>query len=147
MDPTLKLVFSIIAAAAVLLNLYGAFTANRKLFLWGLCLFSILPIIGETTGFFTDKTFVHVAVALLYIVQLILAFPVAMDATNQNSAVSTLTLKIALSLLLINVGGIFYILCFNAGVPHRFGYCHAVIALSILYVIVRRMGGKPFWNK
>ena len=146
MDSTVKLVFSIIAAAAVLLNLYGAFTANRKLFLSGLSLFSILPIIGETMGLIQEGTPVHLAVMGLYIVQLILAFPIAMDTTNETGNVSKLITKIALSMLIINIGGAIYILCFNAGVPHRFGYCHIVIALSILYVMIRRMGGKVYWK-
>jgi len=147
MDPTVKLIFSIFAGATVLLNLYGAFTANRKLFLWGLCLFSILPIIGEATGFNTDKASVHIAVIILFVVQLILTLPVTRDTANDNNAVvSKLIFKMMLSVLVINIGGIIYILCFNSGVPHRFGYCHAVIALSILYVMIRRMSGKAFWN-
>lgn len=147
MDPTVKLIFSIFAAATVLLNLYGAFTANRKFFLWGLCLFSVLPIIGESTGFSTDGASVHIAVLTLYVVQLILTFPVARDTANDNNAVvSKLIFKMMLSALVINIGGVIYILCFNSGVPHRFGYCHIVLALSILYMMSRRMSGKAFWS-
>src|ERR1700753_2686896 len=124
MNSTVLLVFSIFGAAMVLLTLYGTFKANRKLFLSGLCYFSLLPIIGESMAYNADKASVHVIVAMVYLAQFVLAFPSKIEYGADNAAAGKLVSKIALALLIFNIGGAVYIFCLNAGVPHRFGYCH-----------------------
>ena len=49
MDSAINLIFTVVGGILALLTLYGAFMAHRKAFLSGLCFFSFLPIIGETT--------------------------------------------------------------------------------------------------
>jgi len=139
MNPTVELIFTVLGAALTLLTLYGAATLSRKLFLSGVCYFSILPIIGESMRYGDDKATIHVMVAVLYLVQLILTFPNAIVYGPENTAAVKITSKNALAVLVINVAGAAFILCLNAGVPMQFGYYHLVIALAVLYLIIRKV--------
>ena len=139
MNPTVELIFTVLGAALTLLTLYGAATLSRKLFLSGVCYFSILPIIGESMRYGDDKATMHVIVAILYLVQLILAFPNTIVYGPENTAAAKLASKVALAILVINVAGAVFIFCLNSGVPAQFGYYHAVIALAVLYLIIRRV--------
>ena len=148
MDSTTELIFTIAGGALTLLCLYGAFTGNKKLFLSGLCYFSILPIIGESMGYNADKASVHVIVVLVFITQIILTFPSNIEYGPENTAANKLVGKISLAILIFNIGGIIYIFCLNSGVPARFGYFHVALSLAILYIMFKRMGGKgPVWVK
>src|SRR5271165_14196 len=111
MNSTVELIFTILGAAFTLLTLYGAVVLSRKLFLSGLCLFSLLPIIGESMAYNADKTAIHVMVALLFLVQLILAFPNTIVYGPENTAAVKITSKVALAFLVINVAGALFILC------------------------------------
>lgn len=147
MNSTVLWIFSIFGAAMVLLTLYGAVVANRKFFLSGLCFFSILPIIGEMMGYNADKASVHIIVALVFVAQFILMFPNTIEYGKENIAAGKLVVKISLAVLVFNIGGIIYIFCLNAGVPHRFGYCHIAFSLMILYIIFKRMSSGAIWVK
>lgn len=147
MNSTVLWIFSIFGAALTLLTLYGAVKADKKLFLTGLCYFSILPIIGESMGYSADKASVHIIVVLVFITQFILAFPSKIEFGADNIAAVKLVGKISLVLLIFNIGGIIYIFCLNAGVPHRFGYCHVALSLAILYVMIKRAGSNGVWLK
>jgi len=147
MNPTVKLIFSIFGAVLTLLTLYGAVKADRKLFLSGLCFFSLLPIIGESMAYNADGASVHIIVVLVFISQFVLAFPNSIDY-NDNAAAGKLVSKIALALLIFNIGGIIYIFCLKAGVPRRFGCCHIAFALAIIYIQIKRMTSTgPLWAK
>ena len=141
MNPTVTLIFTIVGGALVLLNLYGALKSDRKLFLSGLCFFSILPIIGESMTYSTDKAPVHVIVVLVFIAQIILTFPNNIQYGPENTAAGKLVMKIVLALLVFNIGGILYVLCLNSGVPAQFGYYHVAFSLSIIYMIFKRLNG------
>jgi len=140
MNSTVNLIFTVVGGALVLLTLYGAVTLNRKLFLSGLCFFSLLPIIGEGMAYSADtKALVHFIVLSVFVVQLILAAPTNISYDFTNVAASRLTGKIALALLVINVIGAVYIFCLKADVPVQFGYYHIGLSLAIIYVIFKRM--------
>jgi hypothetical protein len=147
MDSTVKLIFSIFAAATTLLTLYGAVKADRKLFLSGLCFFSILPVVGESMAYNADGASLHVIVALVFLTQFVLAFPNNIEYGADNIAAGKLTTKIALALLIFNIGGIIYVFCLKSMVPHRFGYCHIALSLAIIYAMVRRMTNNGVWLK
>jgi len=146
MDSTINWIFTILGAALVLLTVYGALKSDRRLFLSGLFYFSFLPLIGESIAYCTDKASVHVIVIFVFLVQLALAFPNNMSYGTDNVAATKLSAKIAVAFLLINIGGIVYIFHLNSGVPVQFGYYHVVLALAILYLLIRRTGGAS-WNK
>lgn len=139
MNQTMNLIFTIVGGALVLLNVYGAITLNRKAFLSGLCFISILPLIGEGMAYNADKASVHVIVIFVFITQIVLAFPNNIIYGPDNLAASKLATKIVLALLIFNIGGVVYIFCLNAGVPVQFGYYHAVFALTIIYLLIKRM--------
>jgi hypothetical protein len=146
MDKTIELIFTIYGGALTLLTVYGAFKANRKLFLSGICFFSILPIVGESMSYSADKGMVHVMVIMIYVTQFILAFPSNIQYGAENTAAGKLVAKIALGLLATNTAGGVYILCLHAPVPIWFGYMHVVMSLAIIYIIIRRATGKG-WAK
>jgi hypothetical protein len=99
MDKTIELIFTIYGGALTLLTVYGAFKADRKLFLSGICFFSILPIVGESMSYSADKGMVHVMVIMIYVTQFILAFPSNIQYGAENTAAGKLVAKIALGLL------------------------------------------------
>ena len=146
MNPTVTLILTIVGAALVLLNIYGAVKADRKLFLSGLCFFSFLPIIGESIGYNADKAPVHILVILVFIAQFILALPNNIQYGPENTAAGKLVMKISLALLVFNIGGVLFVLCLNSGVPAQFGYYHVAFSLSLLYLIIKRINGSA-WAK
>lgn len=141
MNSTVELIFTIAGAALVLLTVYGALKLNRKLFLSGLCLFSIIPLIGESMAYGADKTSVHIIVIFVFLVQIVLAFPNTIVYAQDNVAATQLSSKIALAIILINVGGAVFILCLKAAVPAQFGYYHIAFALATTYLLVKRSSG------
>jgi hypothetical protein len=148
MNSTVELIFTIFGGAMVLLSIYGAVVANRKIFLSGLCFFSILPIIGESMAYGQNKASVHVIVALVFLAQFVLMFPNTIEYGKENIAAGKLVTKISLAVLIFNIGGAVYILCLGGGVPYRFGYCHIAFSLIILYIIFKRMTDTgPLWVK
>ncbi len=138
MNPTVNLIFSIAGAALVLLTIYGAVKLDRRLFLSGICYFSILPIIGESMAYNADKTSIHIIVIFVFLTQFVLALPNKNPYGPDNLAASKLANKIALAILIINIGGAVFILCLKADVPAQFGYYHVVIALAVAYLLVKR---------
>lgn len=148
MNPTVELIFTIAGALLVLLTVYGAVKLDRKLFLSGICFFSILPIIGESMGYNADKGAVHIMVIFLFVIQAVLALPTNISFTADNVAAGKLTGKIAITLLLINLAGALFIFCLKAGVPVQFGYYHVVTSLTIIYILIKRMSSGPWvWRK
>jgi hypothetical protein len=148
MNPTMNLIFTIVGGALVLLTVYGAVTLNRKLFLSGLCFFSILPFIGESMAYNADKAPIHVMVLLLFLVQFVLAMPNKIIYGSDNLAASKLSTKIALALLVVNATGAIFILYLKAPVPVQFGYYHIIFSLAILYLIYKRISSSGLvWVK
>ena len=144
MNSTIELIFKIVGGALVLLSVYGAVTLNRKLFLSGICFFSILPIIGESMAYNTDKASIHIMVLFLFLIQFVLALPTNISYGSDNVAASKLTGKMALALLLINIAGAVFILCLKVAVSSQFGYYHVVLALVIIYIMIKR-ATTPGW--
>ena len=147
MNQTIDWIFTIAGAAFVLLTIYGALKASRKLFLSGIFFFSFLPIIGESMAYNADKGSVHVLVIFIFITQMVLALPNNITYGPDNVAATKLSSKIAWALLIINIGAVVFIFCLHPGVALQFGYYHVAIALAILYLIVRRMGNGAAWLK
>lgn len=131
----------------MLLTIYGAVRSDRKLFLSGIFYFSFIPIIGESMDYNADKAPIHILVIFIFITQLVLALPNNITYGPDNVAATKLSGKIALALLIINIGAVVFIFFLNAGVALQFGYYHAVIDLAILYLIIRRMGNGAAWLK
>jgi hypothetical protein len=141
----MQLIFTIVGGALVLLSVYGAVTLNRKLFLSGICFFSILPFIGESMAYNADKAPIHIMVILLFLIQFVLAMPTNISYGSDNAAASKLTGKIALALLIVNIAGAVFILCLKAQVPAQFGYYHIVFSLVIIYMMIKKATAIGGW--
>ena len=112
MNSTVDLIFTVVGAALVLLTVYGAIKLDRKLFLSGICFFSLLPIIGEGMAYNADKAPIHVLVFFVFVIQMILAWPNKIVYGTDNVAATKLATKIAWSLFIINAVGAVFIFCF-----------------------------------
>ena len=142
MNSTIQLIFTIVGGALTLLTVYGVLKLNRNLFLSGICYFSFLPIIGESMAYNADKASVHMLVIFVFIAQFVLALPNKIIYGQDNSAAVKLATKIAVAILIFNVGGVIYIFYLTTKVPVQFGYYHAVISLAVLYLIIKRVSSK-----
>ena len=147
MNSTINLIFTIVGAALVLLSAYGALKSYRRPFMSGFCLFSILPIIGESMAYNADKASVHIIVIFIFIVQFIIQFPDKNFYGRENSVAVALATKIGLAVLVINLGGVLYIFHLNSGVPVQFGYYHLAFALIMIYVMIRRFTSNIAWAR
>jgi hypothetical protein len=145
MNSTVNLIFSVVGAALVLVSLYGAITLNRRAFLSGFCFFSILPIIGESMAYNTDKASVHLLVVFLFAVQFLIQIPDKHIYTRDNLSAKTLATKIGISVLVINIAGAVYVLCLKSGVPVQFGYYHIAFVLIEFFVLVRAYTTRANW--
>jgi uncharacterized membrane protein len=141
MNPTVELIFTIVGGALVLLTVYGALKLDRRLFLSGLCFFSILPLIGESMGYKADKAPIHVLVIFVFLIQIVLALPNKIVYGADNLAATKLSGKIAIALLIINIAGAIFIFALNAGVALQFGYYHVAFSLAVLYLLIKRSIG------
>lgn len=139
MNSTTELIFTVAGAAVVLLTVYGALKLDRKLFLYGVCLFSVLPVIGESMAYNADKAPLHITVVFIFLAQFVLAFPNTIVYGQENVAATKLSTKIALAILIFNIGGAIFVLCLTSAVPAQFGYYHIVIALAVVYLMGKRI--------
>ena len=144
MDETMTLIFTGVGGLLALLSAYGAFKMDRKLFLSGVCYFSLLPIIGETMRYMDPATASPYTLTLIctFIAQFLLTRPDNNDYGMDNTAAVALATKIGLAILVINLGSAYVILCLDFGVAQQFGYYHLVISLSMLYLMYRRFTGE-----
>ena len=144
MDETMTLIFTGVGGLLALLSAYGAFKMDRKLFLSGVCYFSLLPIIGETMRYMDPATASPYTLTLIctFIAQFLLTRPDNNDYGMDNTAAVALATKIGLAILVINLGSAYAILCLDFGVAQQFGYYHLVISLSMLYLMYRRFTGE-----
>jgi hypothetical protein len=141
MNSTVNLIFTVAVAALVLLTAYGAFKLDRKVFLSGICFFSLLPIIGESMAYSSDKAPIHILVIFVFLAQVVLTLPNAIVYGQDNTAAVQLSSKIAQSLVIINAGGAVFILYLNANVPAQFGYYHIAFVAVIVYLLIKRSSG------
>ena len=144
MDDTMTLIFTGVGGLLALLSAYGAFKMDRKLFLSGVCYFSLLPIIGETMRYMDPATSSPYTLTLIctFIAQFLLTLPDNNNYGMDNTAAVALATKIGLAILAINLGSAYVILCLDFGVAQQFGYYHLVISLSMLYLMYRRFTGE-----
>jgi len=140
----MTLIFTGVGGLLALLSAYGAFKMDRKLFLSGVCYFSLLPIIGETMRYMDPATASPYTLTLIctFIAQFLLTRPDNNDYGMDNTAAVALATKIGLAILVINLGSAYAILCLDFGVAQQFGYYHLVISLSMLYLMYRRFTGE-----
>lgn len=143
----LDIFFTISSIVFTGLTVYGAITLKRSLLLYGICLYSILPILGESKSFLENGELVHLTIIMAFIAQLIIAFPTKPNYGPDNLAATSLAKKIGLAILITNLVQGYIIVGMSLGVPTRYGYCHLIIAAAMLFVIVRSFNKPEMkWN-
>ena len=137
MYPAFEILATIIAFTFVIIITYGVFTRQRDWFALGLCCFNIIPVAGELYNYSLDNKLLHVAIIMVFIPQIITTLPVKANYGSDNASAFALGRKIGLSVLVTNLLHGCFILGTALNVPHQFGYFHIVVALIMLYTIVK----------
>ena len=143
----LDIFFTISSIVFTGLTVYRAITLKRSLLLYGICLYSILPILGESKSFFENGELVHLTIIMAFVAQLIIAFPTKPNYSPDDLAASNLAKKIGLAIFITNLAQGYIIIGMNLGVPIRYGYFHLIIAIAMLFVILKSISNpKMKWN-
>ena len=135
--PLFELLATVVTFTFVATTAYGAFTHQRNWFTLGICLFSIMPVVGELNNYLMDNELVHLAIILVFIGQIIISLPVKTSYGTKNSSAYALSIKIGLSIFVTNLLHGCFILSTPLNVPHQFGYFHLGIAIILLYSIIK----------
>ncbi|MDA9057182.1 hypothetical protein N9K49_04985 [Flavobacteriaceae bacterium] len=137
MNPTLEIVGTLVGIILTSITAYGALTLQRSWFTLGICFFSTIPIIGEALAFAQDDNLVHLALVMVFLVQVVITLPLNIRYGVENPAAMALAQKIRYAILTANLCQGCLILNTELEVPHQFGYLHLVVALIMLYTVVR----------
>ena len=125
---TFSVLFIAIAAA-------GALKQQRKLFLTGIFLWSLIPVIGEGAKYSQDHDLSHLLVMALFFALAILTAPSKLSYNSENLAATHLAKKIGAAVIFVNLFQAFNILANDVGVPDLFGYFHIVAAVVVIYPV------------
>lgn len=125
---TFSVLFIAIAAA-------GALKQQRKLFLTGIFLWSLIPVIGEGAKYSQDHDLSHLLVMALFFALAILTAPSKLSYNSENLAATHLAKKIGAAVIFVNLFQAFNILANDVGVPDLFGYFHIIAAGVVMYPV------------
>ena len=125
---TFSVLFIVIAAA-------GAIKQQRKLFLTGIFLWSLIPVIGEGAKYSQDHDLSHLLAMALFFTLAVLSAPIKLTYNSENIAATHLAKKIGAAVIFVNLFQAFNILSNDVGVPDLFGYFHIVAAVVVIYPV------------
>jgi hypothetical protein len=112
---------------------YGALTENKRLLSLGICLFSIIPITGEVYLYLLSDHSIHLFFLLIFLIQMMVSLPI----NSSSKPTIYLSKKVRLAILVFNLLHGFLILSVLFNIPLQFGFMHLVVALTMLYTIVK----------
>lgn len=142
-----EMIFSALGTIFVLLALFGAVKLNRKNFLLGIFLFSLLPIIGEFMAYRAAGEWGMLATMMAFIGIAIVTFPNKVQYGSENVAATALARKIGLAIIVVNLFQAYMILSVRDDVASQYGYMHIVLALTVIYVVIKSNSDKGFsWS-
>ena len=140
-----ELLIPIIAGGICLaISIYGLAIAKDRFYaLGGLFLYSFIPISHRLGLFLEDpQDYFSFATIVIFIVQAILAYPRGgFLSPNKDSVQKTWSLKVQLSILVINAPFAYLILT-NPLLPTVIGVYHAIYSLMMLVAISKTLAGK-----
>jgi hypothetical protein len=116
----------IIASVCVLISLYGLIKRNRVFFNLGYFLFGLVVVASEFSFFAQNQAPIHLATAVLWLIQISLAIPNKIPYDGSKLAKSA-AVKIYVCLSLINLFGIYIVRATD--VPDVAQYFHIILAL------------------
>ena len=133
MLPAFEIFGSVAGVSFLTAMSYGALTENKRLLSLGICLFSIIPITGEVYLYLLSDHSIHLFFLLIFWLQMMISLP-----TKSSSKSSIyLSKKIRLAILVFNLLHGLLILSVLFNIPLQFGFMHLVVALTMLYTIVK----------
>ena len=133
MLPTFEIFGSIAGVSFLTVISYGALTENKKLLSLGVCLFSIIPITGEVYLYLLSDHSIHLFFLLIFLIQMMVSLPI----NSSSKPTIYLSKKVRLAILVFNLLHGFLILSVLFNIPLQFGFMHLVVALTMLYTIVK----------
>ncbi|NNL81556.1 MAG: hypothetical protein HKO67_13790 [Flavobacteriaceae bacterium] len=131
----------------ILLSAFGALKQNRRNFLLGIFLFSLLPIIGEFQTYSATGEWGMLATMMAFLGIAIVTFPVKAQYGSENVAAIAIARKIGLAIIVVNLFQAYMILSVRGDVPSQYGYMHIALAAIVIYVVIKSNSSKGFsWN-
>ena len=144
---TPEIIFSGLGTIFVLLALFGALKLNRRNFLLGIFLFSLLPIIGEYMAYRAAGEWGMLATMMAFLGIAIVTFPNKVQYGSDNVAATAIAKKIGLAIIVVNLFQAYMILSVRDDVPAQYGYMHIVLSAAVIYVVIKSNSSKGFgWN-
>ena len=144
---TSEMIFTALGILFVLLAAYGALKLNRRNFLMGIFLFSLLPVVGEFVAYQATGDWGMLATMMAFIGLAIATLPNKVHYGSENAAATAIARKIGLAIIVVNLMQAYIILGIRTDVPDQYAYMHVVIALIVIYVVVKSNSGKGFeWS-
>lgn len=126
----------IVASICLLITLYGILKKNRIFFNLGYFIFGLVVFLSELSFFAQNQQSIHLATAILWMIQSSLTLPNKISYDGSKLAKSA-AIKIYVSLILINLFGIHIVRV--SDVPDVAQYFHillAVLPLLSIYLIL-----------
>ena len=144
---TAEIIFSALGVLFILLAAFGALKLNRRNFLLGIFLFSLLPIIGEYQAYSAVGEWGMLATMMAFLGIAIVTFPNKTQYGSDNVAATAIAKKIGLAIIAVNLFQAYIILGVRDDVPSQYGYMHIVLAVIVIYVVIKSNSDKGFsWN-
>jgi peptidoglycan/LPS O-acetylase OafA/YrhL len=144
---TAEIIFSALGVLFILLAAFGAMKLNRRNFLLGIFLFSLLPIIGEFQAYSSTGEWGMLATMMAFLGIAIVTLPVKAQYGSDNIAATSIAKKIGLAIMAVNLFQAYIILSVRDDVPSQYGYMHIVVAAVVIYMVVKSNSSKGFsWN-
>jgi len=100
---------TLLPAVPVLVSFVGILKKDFFYFFIGYILYSLMVVPAELKSYISTGEFSHIMVASLWIAQLIIAFPNKLNY-DDSKVFKLFTVKVFLSLMVINIIGIFIVL-------------------------------------
>ncbi len=141
---TAEIIFSALGTLFVLLAVFGALKLNRKNFLLGIFLFSLLPIIGEYVAYTAAGEWGMLATMMAFLGIAIVTIPTKVQYGSDNVAAMTIARKIGLAIIAVNAFQAYMILGVRDDVPSQYGYMHIVLVAAVIYVVVKSKSSEGF---
>ena len=136
MNPILDIIGTLCAVLFISIAGYGALKQKRRVFLFGISLFNMVPIIGETLAYTLDDNLVHLVIIMMFLIQVIICLPISINYGSENLAAVALSQKIGAAIIMSNLLTGYIILYEDLNIAIQFGYFHFVIVLMMLYVTI-----------
>ena len=136
MGSPIEVIGSLCAILFVTIAVYGAIKQKRRVFLFGICFFNMVPIIGELLAYTLDDNLVHLVFIMMFLIQVVTCLPISENYGSENLAAIALSKKIGATVIVTNLFIGYVILYEDLNIAIQFGYFHFVIALIMLYVTI-----------